>query len=105
MSCGWFYNDVSGVVRHDCGIAYVADLLAVMIGTWHGPYQTKELADAHAGVTGANAFNPTSLPQAIAGTTTGALIPDLFTQRSFAVRLVEAILGIILVGVGVKALL
>lgn len=106
MSCGWFYNDTSGVVRYDCGISYLADLAARAAGVgWSGPYKTEAEAMAHKGVQGAQATTNTNPVTAATTAVTGSLIPSLFTQRGFAQRVVEVILGGVLVIIGVRALL
>jgi hypothetical protein len=105
MSCGWFYNDISGRVRRDCGIAYLVDVATVKSGLagWHGPYATEAEADSHADVSGATPT--TSDTGALTNAATQSLIPALFTQRTFAVRVVEVVLGGLLVYLGVKELL
>lgn len=120
MPSGWFYNDVSGVVRFDQGAAYFTDLLARDLGTgWHGPYKTEALADAHAGTTGAKAINnPDPLTaasnalnnaakNAVPGAAGIADVGDFFhrlTEKSTWTRVGEVALGGILVYAGVRAL-
>lgn len=120
MPSGWFYNDVSGVVRFDQGVAYLADLAARSVGSgWHGPYPTEAAADAHAGVTGAktlNNSNPlTAANNALNNTVQNAVpavgsiadVGDFFhrlTEASTWTRVGEVVLGGILVYAGVRAL-
>jgi hypothetical protein len=105
MSCGWFYNDISGRVRYDCGIAYLVDVGTVKTGLagWHGPYKTQAEANAHEGTSGATPT--TSDTGALTNAATQSLIPALFTQRTFAVRIVEVVLGGLLVYLGIRELL
>lgn len=120
MPGGWFYNDVSGVVRYDSGAAYFADILARSFGTgWHGPYKTEALADAHAGIQGATAINsPNPLQaasnalkneakQVVPGAGSIADVGDFFhrlTEPQTWTRVGEVVLGGILVYAGVRAL-
>jgi hypothetical protein len=114
MPSGWFYNDVSGVVRFDQGASYYSDLLARALGTgWHGPYKTEALAEKHAGVTGAPATtntNPlTTAANALQNTPLGGVadIGDFFhrlTEPSTWTRVGEVALGGVLVYAGVRAL-
>lgn len=116
MPSGWFYNDVSGVVRFDQGAAYFADVLARALGTgWHGPYGTQALANAHAGVTGAKAIdssNPliaaqNALKNAVPAAGSIADVGDFFhrlTEPQTWTRVGEVALGGILVYAGIRAL-
>jgi hypothetical protein len=121
MPSGWFYNDVSGVVRFDQGAAYAADTLAELLGTgWHGPYKTQALADAHTGVKGASALPNKTDPltaannalknaaqNAVPGAAGVADVGDFFhrlTEKETWTRVGEVILGGILVYAGVRAL-
>ena len=106
MACGWFYNDVSGVVRYDCGVSYVADLASTHLHIgWHGPYKTQAEAMTHPGVTGEAATTNTNPINAAANIATGSLIPALFTSRALWVRIVEVALGGTLILVGLSKLL
>lgn len=117
MPSGWFYNDVTGVVRHDSYGAYYADLLARALGTgWHGPYKTEAQADAHAGVTGAkdiNSDNPLSAANNALNNAASQAVPGIadvgdfahrLTESSTWIRVGEVLLGGILVYAGVRAL-
>ena len=120
MPSGWFYNDVSGVVRFDQGASYFADQLAVALGSgWHGPYKTQALADAHAGVTGAKATNSSNPLQAASNALNNAAqnavpgaagiesVGDFFhrlTEAQTWVRVGEVALGGILLYAGIRAL-
>jgi hypothetical protein len=108
MSCGWFYNDVSGEVRYDCGASYLADLLAVKIGTWHGPYATEQDAESHPGVTGAKATpneNPASAAGNAAANAASSSLTGLFTNTSLLTRVAEIVIGGGLILIGLAALL
>jgi hypothetical protein len=116
MPSGWFYNDISGVVRFDQGASYYADVLARALGTgWHGPYKTQALADAHAGVQGAKAINSSNpldaarniLQNAVPGAGSVADVGDFFhrlTEPQTWTRVGEVALGGVLVYAGVRAL-
>lgn len=116
MPSGWFYNDVSGVVRFDQGAAYAADKLAELLGTgWHGPYKTQALADSHAGVSGPKAVNSSNpliaagdalknaVPGAAAAESVGSFLTRLTEPQTWT-RVGEVALGGILVYAGVRAL-
>jgi hypothetical protein len=116
MPSGWFYNDVTGVVRFDQGASYYSDLLARALGTgWHGPYTSEKLADAHAGVKGAKPTTDTNpltaagnaLQNAVPGVGGIADVGDFFhrlTEPQTWTRVGEVALGGILVYAGVRAL-
>jgi len=112
----WYYNDVTGEVFQETGVAAIAENVNIKIGSasgWlfgdktYGPYPTQAQAQAQK-----NAHPPTGIASkihsALSGATTAATgVGDFLgrlTQASTWIRVGEVLLGLALIIVGLAKL-
>lgn len=112
MPSGWFYNSHSGMIRHDSGVAFLADEASLHLGIgWHGPFPTKAAAEAFAqGTPGfaAPTGSPVTAVTQAGGQATSSLLNGAlqWTGAShFFLRFAEAAVGLVLLALGLNALL